>query len=349
MKHSAAILIFFIFGMMASCSRQDAADTTHLEENAVYYWRTAIDCDSAETAFIRQHNIKRMYLRMFDVVADNSGNYDDFNSVPNATLKFGRNASVMLDSLDIIPTVYITVEALRAEGGNEAKLAALIVERVANMCSYNGLNHIKELQLDCDWTTSTRRLFYKLCDEVNKCIAKEKLGWDLSSTIRLHQLAQTPPPVARGVLMVYNTGSFDNPDAENSIIDINDVRPYLKRLHRYPLHLDIAYPTYSWQLLFHGRKFVGLLNGIDTADSLSFEQLSAGKARAIKDIPYRDKMINTGDILRTESSPSAQILAIKTLIDNELTDRPHSNILYHLSIDNLSKYSKNEIDSILSR
>ena len=54
----------------------------------------------------------------------------------------------------------------------------------------------------------------------------------ISSTIRLHQLAQTPPEADYGVLMCYNTGDLKDFNTKNSILDVKDVKPYLKYLKR---------------------------------------------------------------------------------------------------------------------
>lgn len=70
----------------------------------------------------------------------------------------------------------------------------------------------------------------------------------LSSTIRLHQLAQTPPDVDYGVLMYYNTGNFKDYKTEISILDIKDVKPYLKYLKSYDLPLTLGLPVYEWNV-----------------------------------------------------------------------------------------------------
>lgn len=174
------------------------------------------------------------------------------------------------------------------------------------------------------------------------------MPWRLSSTIRLHQLSGDAPPVDNGVLMVYNTGNFNDPDAHNSIIDRKDVEPYLKNLPHYPIHLDVAYPTYSWQLLFRKRQFIGLLNGLNLSDTTHFVHKGDNRYVARRNMPYNDRIIFAGDIVRQETSEYSDIYEVKSLIDNLLSVRTHSNILYHLDSDNLSKYSENEIDSILS-
>lgn len=170
----------------------------------------------------------------------------------------------------------------------------------------------------------------------------------MSSTIRMHQLKGNIPPVDYGVLMVYNTGNFNNPDTRNSIIDEADIKPYIKYLDDYALHLDIAYPTYSWQLLFRNRQFIGLLNGVDVSDSTRFITPKGNNSIVLKDFAYNEIIIREGDLIRAESSSVNEILNVKSLIDKELKSRNHSNVIYHFDLQNLSKYSKNEIDCIFS-
>lgn len=307
----------------------------------------------ADTTFLRKHNIDRIYLRMFDVSENRESSCIDDRAVPNASVRIDEYPEYYLlkeelSDIEIVPTVYVTLDALRRMEGYEGRLAENIVTRVNNMRQYNVLPNVCELQLDCDWTQSTEDSFFALCDSVKSAISKLDLPWKLSSTIRLHQLRGETPPVDRGVLMIYNTGSFDDPDTMNSIISYEDVEPYLKRLSSYPLHLDIAYPTYSWQLLFHRRQFMGLLNDVNVADTTQFRVKEKNLYEAIKDVPYNNRLIHSGDLIRCETSEMSEILKIKNMIEQILQGKPHSNILYHFDLTNLSKYSSNEIDSLLS-
>jgi len=336
----------------SSCNlRHETPRPVHAEKNSVYYWKTVWELDSASLRFIESHDIGRVYLRMFDVVGD-IGNLPEYRTVPNASVKVSRDEySFLQDSLknmEFVPVVYITLDALKRMNGCEGVLAENIVTRVKNMCSYNDLPNVGELQLDCDWTVSTEQSFFNLCDSVKRSIASQELPWRLSSTIRLHQLARKAPPVDNGVLMVYNTGNFNDPDAHNSILDAEDVKPYLRRLPSYPLHLDVAYPTYSWQLLFHKRGFAGLLGGVAVDDTVCFQRIESNRYVALKDLPHNGRIIRKGDMIRHEQSAPQDILKVKAMIEEKLSGRPHSNILYHLDSKNLSNYSDNEIDSMLS-
>ncbi len=343
----------------ASCSKSvdvKLPGGTFRNTNGIYYWKTVFRCDSAEQEFLQRHRVGKIYLRMFDVIKNPNLEYTFIEGdyvIPNATVKIGTDEYFMMSDPkklakeEIVPVVYITLDALVAMQGYEAVLAENIVTRVNNMSMYNDLPNVKEIQLDCDWTASTQDSFFKLCREVERVANQEQqLNWRLSSTIRLHQLSRKAPPVDYGVLMVYNTGNFNDPNIENSIIDEDDVEPYLKHLSQYPLYLDIAYPTYSWQLRFQAGEFAGILSDVNLADTTLFRKIRTNTYVVKKDIPYNNTKILRGDIVREEISEYKNILRVKELIEEKMGDRPHNNILYHLDITNLSKFTDDEIDNL---
>lgn len=354
MNHSVLIIVIML-AALCGCSEKAVVTEHHSEQpepnNAVYYWKTVFSLDSADLEFIGKHDISRIFLRMFDVVDDPYGVSAETKTYPNASVQIdNRLYNCFRDSeldIEITPVVYITLNALKSMKNNEGTLAENIVTRVRNMCEYNALPRVGELQLDCDWTPSTEESFFKLCDSVAVQLRALELQWRLSSTIRLHQLAHKAPPVDRGVLMVYNTGNFSDPDAANSIIDPSDVQLYLKHLRAYALDLDVAYPAYSWQLLFRNRQFVGLINGLDLRDSTRFEHRGKNSYVSLKDFPHNNTIIRQDDMVRAEISDFADIRKVKTMIDRRLAGRPHSNIIYHLDSKNLSTYTSDEISSIL--
>lgn len=354
MKPIISLICILMLAAGAGCSRvpRVAADRPEFQPvNSVYYWKTTFAPDSADMAFLRSNHVKRIYLRMFDVIAD-PYEVDEKAAVPNATLTIDRDVFYniierSLGHMEFTPVVYITLDGLKAMKDNTDMFAELIVKRVTNMCSYNELPNVHELQLDCDWTPSTEKQFFDLCRAVREELQKKERPWRLSSTIRLHQLGREVPPVDLGVLMVYNTGNFDDPDAVNSILHPDDVEPYLRRLTSYALPLDVAYPTYSWQLIFHNRRFRGLTEGLDLADTTLFRPAEPNSFVALKDIPYKKTVIRKGSVVRQENSEYDLIKRTKAMIEERMADRPHSNIIYHLDSKNLSKYSSNEIYDIL--
>lgn len=347
MKRRIPFIILLLILIVAGCkSGHKVNENTqpltnpHEEANAIYYWKTVLDADSADIEFMRMHKIKRAYIRFFDVVKDESPVARDI-VIPNATLK----VKTPLPVDEIIPTIYITLNAIRNMEDVD-KWAELIVERVDNMSKYNAFGELHEIQLDCDWTSDTEDTYFRLCKAIKNRMVSMDSNNCVSSTIRLHQLAKTAPPVDYGVMMLYNTGSFENENEVNSILDVEDVVPYMKRLAKYALPLDFAYPSYSWHLLFRNNRFCGLLRDDITEDSNIVERIEENKYMLRKDTIINETMLRKGDVIRRETSRYSSIMDVKKMIEKEYGDRSHSNIIYHLDSSNLSKYSYDEIENI---
>ena len=234
------------------------------EENAAYYWRTTWSIDSVESAFLQRYDIRRLYCRYFDVVMA------DGQPTPNATLRFpavsalpstGDSVAAFLPSgLELVPTVYITEDCMRAApDGGWAPLARKLVARIVQMNDTHDLPPAQELQVDCDYTLRSRQNYYDFLAIVRE--EARKRGMRLSTTIRLHQLSMAAPPADYGVLMVYNTGDPQNFAERNPILDIRDVEPYLRHLAGYKLPLAAAYPVYRWQRTIHGVRIEHSVDG----------------------------------------------------------------------------------------
>ena len=201
-------------------------------ENAVYYWRTELRLDSVERAFLSHYNINKVYCRYFDVVMR------DGEPMPNATITF---CDTLPANIEVVPTVYITEDCMhqRHQG-----LAEKLVKRIHQMNETNDIHGVREIQIDCDYTSRSRKTYYDFLKEVNYQLSI--VNCQLSTTIRLHQLSMAAPPVDYGVLMLYNTGDPRQYMERNPILDLRDVKPYLRHLDNYPLPLAAAYPVYQW-------------------------------------------------------------------------------------------------------
>ena len=221
--------------LWVGCSHQERMD----DENSVYYWRTEWCLDSTERAFLKQYHINKVFCRYFDVMPDESG-----EPMPNATIAFTEKVP---QGLELVPTVFITENCMhqRHEG-----LARKLVERIVQMDETNDIPKVQEIQIDCDYTGRSRQTYYDFLSEVRQEAEKHHLR--LSTTIRLHQLSMSAPPVDYGVLMLYNTGDPQKFQERNPILDLRDVQPYLRYLSDYPLPLAAAYPVFLWQRDIYG-------------------------------------------------------------------------------------------------
>lgn len=334
-----------------SCKEQ--ADIAAPEQrNAMYFWKTTFDLNQEEKDFLSRHSIHRLYLRMFDVSLEGS-NGGLCPPVPIATIKFG---SALPDSIEIVPTVFITLDALKRCEGQEAEVAAKIINRVNAICSFNDISCVQEVQFDCDWTNSTRGIYFKLCDAARAILREQKML--LSGTIRLHQVEEAVYPFDKGVLMLYNTGAVKDPDTDNSIISFKDVSKYLgvdKRIRKFRdarrtncQAVDFAYPTFSWGVVYRrDNTFCGLVDAFDFDSQEWLTKESDTKYTVNQDHSMGDSMFWEGQSIRREYSDIKEVLKVKALVDRTLRDGNSSNIIFHLDSNNLSKYSDNEIKTIL--
>ena len=232
------LIMMFLLLTMTACQKQSSRKVLE-SGNAVYYWRTDLRLDSTERAFMAQYHINKVYCRYFDVVMEESG-----EPKPNATISF---SDTLPDSIEIIPTVYITEECMHE---THEGLAEKIVKRIRQMNETNEISNVREIQIDCDYTSKSRKRYYQFLEEVRKY-----WGATLSTTIRLHQLSMPVPPVDYGALMVYNTGDPRKSEERNPILDYRDVYPYLKHLDGYSLPLAAAYPVFRWLRMVYGVRY----------------------------------------------------------------------------------------------
>ena len=241
MKTRPLLLILLLLLALTACEKQSARKTLE-PGNAVYYWRTDLRLDSADRAFLGQYHIKKVYCRYFDVVMDDATG----EPKPNATISF---SDTLPDSIEVIPTVYITEDCMHQ---THEDLAEKIVKRIHQMNETNDIRNVREIQIDCDYTSKSRKRYYDFLRQISHSSLFTSHFSLLSTTIRLHQLAMEAPPVDYGALMIYNTGDPRKWEERNPILDFRDVHPYLKRLEGYPLPLAAAYPVFQWTRTIQG-------------------------------------------------------------------------------------------------
>ena len=286
---SAVIGIIVSLLLLVGCTQAERRQLP-VEGNAVYYWRTDFRLDSTELAFLNDYHVKRLYCRYFDVV----GNRPE-GPMPNATVAF---SSPVPAGIEMVPTVFITEDCMHRPCDS---LARLIVDRILQMNETHDIMGVKEIQIDCDFTARSRKTYYRFLEQVRSEAKKHQLA--LSTTIRLHQLSMPEPPADYGVLMLYNTGDPQHADTRNPILDIRDVKPYVRYLKDYPLPLGAAYPVFLWQRDIHG---VHLHHQADMKD----------------------------------------IIAVKQAVEQERDDLKQLIITYHLSTENIHRYTPNDYEKI---
>lgn len=270
-----------------------------------YYFRTTVNAGEIKKATSLKIKPAELTFRLFDVdlkrqiplpVSPLSIDADEAKTIQEAARK-------------ISGLVFITNRTLKSLGEKEIPaLARNILRKVGRV---SGPLSLGELQIDCDWSGSTRKKYFRLLRHL--AAGLEGSHMTLAATIRLHQVKYRErtgvPPVSKGILMLYNMDDPAKWETQNSVFDLETARLYFGRLHEYPLALDIAIPMFSQVVIFNTGRVKGLIRG-DLEPALNnpecFEKISERRYRALnrcllQNIYGAQKEIASGSYLRFET------------------------------------------------
>lgn len=333
------IVVLVTMVMMVGCQPNEGTTI-----RSVYYWRHDVTFSDGERSYLRDHQISSIYLHLFDIVRDRG------ELQPSVTTRFRDSIP---SGIEVIPVVFLNHDIMRDTAGLEA-LPERLTRRVVQMMEKNGQPRPRELQVDFDWTRSNEVRYFAFLQSLRAHLQREGIG-RLSATIRLHQLAMAAPPVDYGALMVYNIGNYADVTERCSILTPHNLEPYLRYLKDYPLSLSTALPIYQWDLLFHrGTHFECIVRGVDTRDTVRFEQIDdthfcsvSYQAIPTDGISMRGEgRILPGDVIRHEWVPAAVLDSVRSMLESSSPSVCHQIILYHLDDKQINQYSYEEIQKI---
>lgn len=344
-NHRMRSLLSYLTGLLFLpvfvCCHQDAQKPHHLTP-AFYYWQTTYSLNQPETALLQRLASKKLYLRFFDVDWD----VGQRQAVPKAVIRFKAKPTVPV----IVPVVFITNRTLQhIQAGDIATLGSRIVQKIQQIAREQGM-HPAEIQLDCDWTGSTRERYFALLHTIRKAI-----NVPLSATIRLHQIkyvSQTGvPPVDRGMLMFYNMGDWKRPDTRNSIYDLDVAQRYTSYIDQYPLPLDFVMPLFRWTVVYRNNRFLTLLNNVDQRRLMgqSFLQMENDSNRFVAqhDTTAWGLSIRQGDLFRAEACTPLNLLRGKAELVSKIQNEKSTFALYHLDSTLLTFYNDAFLKTLL--
>lgn len=288
--------------------------------------------------------VQTLYIKYFDV------DWDAANSqaIPVAQLTAPDSNFLRTSGLQIVPTIFITNETIYKINISQTELLANKIAALVNKMNHNfGLKSLKEWQIDCDWTATTKDKYFSLL----KFLQQRESSINFSATIRLHQIKYLDktgvPPVKKGMLMCYNMGNLTNVNTTNSILDVNELRKYLGTLKNYPLPLDVALPIFEWKVLFRRDSFKGILENLpDSLLTKSLFNRRGNRFTALADTILQGYEIQKNDVLRQENSSLEQVLAAANLINEKLAGDSINVSIFHMDKLTLEKYKQHELENI---
>jgi len=334
------LALFLLFNLFFSCQKQSKVEQV---ERSFYVWGSS-NFDQSVKDKLNKQKIKKLYLKYFEVTySETMGNF------PQDKLNTYSNDFQNIDSLQIVPTIYIKNEIFSFN--KEKDLDALADNIVFLISKFNkdkleNNTIANEIQIDCDWTKTTREKYFYLLKKIKKLSKKE-----ISCTLRLYPYKYPDvmgiPPVDKATLMCYNLiKPLTNKD-QNSILDIKELALYLDKKRDYPIHLDIALPVFNWTQLYQNNQFAGLKQ-IEKSQIETF-------AKLVKPMWYevqKDTTIDWSDYYRVgdqikyeEVSKATLQQAIQLIKNNIQLDKKTTITLFSLDNGTFNKYKDEEISS----
>ena len=199
-----------------------------------------------------------------------------------------------------VPVVYITNETMK--NVDYSLVSALIIKNLkTNNFAFD------ELQIDCDWSDSSKSNYFKLLEDL-----KSKLNKTLSTTIRLHQIKYYQktgiPAVDYGVLMYYNMSRISNRSTKNSILDNEIAKKYHYNFDTYKLKLKLALPLYSQAIQFRNNSSLSIFEGVKKEDfDSNFQEISPNFYKVLNSFYFKGRYVYKNDVFRFEDSIEKEI------------------------------------------
>lgn len=329
----ACFLVIFALG----------ACNSNRTQRGVYYWKTSFALSSVERKFLEENHITKIYLRFFDVDVSKTSKA----LIPVGKLKFVEKPS---SKFHIVPVVYITNKAAKQLEEKDTNDLGLRILKQIQVIAGQGDIRYAEVQMDCDWTETSRNNYFKLLTAIREQLKQE--GKKLSVTIRLHQVKYRTitgiPPCDRGMLMFYNMGELSAGSTQNSIYNRSDAQKYVRSLNSYPLPLDVALPVFSWGIQIRNGQIVSLLNNFpkELLNNNSNFELRKNVYVTTKSHFFKGYYFKENDSTRFEEIGPTQCMDAAVLLSKYTGSAKRTVNLFHLDSINMYRYEKETVDSV---
>jgi hypothetical protein len=321
--------------LIVSCKKKENVNT------AFYYWKGNFGLNTPQSDMLQQTAHNTLYLRFFDV----SWNDQYHNAFPNAMVNFSQSTA----GLQISPVIFITnktFEKIRPEAVDSLAMHCNVL--VNHIAQEQKINY-KNIQIDCDWTLSTREKYFaflKSFKQINQHF--------LEATIRLHQVKYKEstgiPPVDKGILMFYNMGKVNASLSQpNSIYNGADAQKYIAYISHYPLQLDVALALFSWSVQIRDGKVIQIYGNIgdkELSNPINFKQ-TGNVYCSKKSFFLKGIYIKENDNFKLEKNDLSMLKnAVKQLIPYLPPQKNRTIIFYELANLNLSEFNTQSLNQV---
>jgi hypothetical protein len=281
-------------------------------------------------------------MHYFDIEKVQKPEKDNDGIFPTYVLK---NIEKSYLEYDIVPVVYISNAVFKTENLNVLDLSKRIQKLIHQISIKHFNKKNKEIQLDCDWTKTTRFAYFELINYLKK-------EFTIDVTIRLHQIKFKHktgiPPVKKGTLMLYNIGDLKNKQ-QNSILENVLVKKYITTNTTYPLTLNVGLPLFSQTIVTNTSNKIKIIKNTERRileNDRHFKKLNHSNFEIAIDTLYKGFYLSKGFQLKLEELSETEIInSYHTIKESKLNI--DETIFYHLDDSSLSNFSlKNIIEKL---
>lgn len=330
-RYCLCALLLLIF----SCKPEKRASVSH----SFYYWKSIYFLDEEEQKKLKQLKADHLYIHYFDVDWSETLQM----AIPKAVLGNYRYGGEDFSGMAITPVVFITNRTFDMMNENDCaalagKITAKIKQVNAGIHRSDSLQSVSELQIDCDWTASTKQKYFTFL----RAFKKANPGITLSATIRLYPYKYFEkmgvPPVDRGILMCYNLGKIATAATQNAVFDLQELQQYLNG-KKYPLPLDLVFPLFGWYAWFRDNQFKNIVynDRYLITDSSIFNREQENRYRFYRDTVIGDNYFREGDVLRMEFPDTRELATAIDLMTRKIPDY-HRLAFYYWNFPSITTY-----------
>lgn len=328
------------------------------ESKAFYYWKTFYNVDNQESQLMNHLGVDKFYIRFFDV---------DWSVMRDMAIPLGELQVDYEKNLakNYVPCIFITNTVMLKSSKNQLDtLANRIRKKTYEIAKYLNYEYIEEngvqkeftgdeywneLQIDCDWTVTSKENYFYFLKKIKEAFPLKKL----SITLRLWQLKYQQkagiPPADRAMLMCYSTGDPREYQINNSLATYDEISKYIKG-QSYVLPIDIALPIYHWAVLFRNKKFKGILRDLDPetiqSDTIHYAHIQNNRYFFKSDTVLANTYIRYGDEIRLESLPEEDMKKLIKLLKKEKFYTTESTVsFFSWDTTYINNYGKENIEN----
>lgn len=336
------VLLFgWISLLFFSCQKEHKTETV---EKAIYYWKSDNwRISNKEDSIREKQKINKMYVKFFEV------DYSD--AMGNFPISKTQLYLYNLDSIDIVPTVYLkNVVFLKSNHGSLDTLADNVNFLINKFYKekFREAKPLVEFQMDCDWTLKSKDNYFYFLKKLKSISQKE-----ISCTLRLYPYKYPDkmgvPPVDKATLMCYNLLNPLQNHTKNSILDLDELESYLNTNKVYPKHLDIALPIYSWMQVYKNEQFSNVIYTDNKVVKKLLKEIKPLWYSVTKDTVINDTYLRIGDKVKFEEIDAERVQEAIHLLKRYVQFDKHTTIaLFHLDEQQLSNYTNEELTGFYS-